>query len=975
MTGPPAPRIPVSTYRLQFNKEFGFVHARKIIPYLHELGLTDIYASPYLRAKEGSLHGYDIVDHNTINPEVGTEEEYNGMLEELARHGMGQVLDIVPNHMCIDSRDNVWWMDVLENGPSSVYSEFFDIDWKPVKRELENKVLLPILGDQYGKALENAELNLSFEEGAFYISYYENRFPVRPGSGISLLEHGLGELNGKLPPDSPHHIELLSIITALRNLPPYTQTDPEKIAERHREKEVIKKRLRNLYRESSPIRDFVDENVRTFNGVKGEPQSFDLLDGLLREQAYRLSHWRVAADEINYRRFFDINNLASIRTYSPAVFMETHGLVLKLVREGKVTGLRVDHPDGLYDPSGYLYRLQENCCAQVLQRRGEAGEYPVSSEYCAGLLKSGHKPFYIVGEKILIKGETMPEEWPIFSTTGYVFLNSVNGIFVDTGNGKAFEKIYEKFTGAKFNFQDVVYERKKLVMQVALSSEISTLGHYLNRISEKDRHTRDFTLNSLSNALAEVIAFFPVYRTYINSYPVADRDRQYINAAVSKAKRKNPAVSGSIFDFIRDVLLLKFPESFEDNEKRQWLDFTMRFQQITGPVMAKGVEDTSFYVYNRLVSLNEVGGLPERFGTPLETFHGQNIERRKSWPHALIATSTHDTKRGEDVRTRIDVLSEMPEEWRKRLANWNRLNNKKKAAIEGRLVPDKNEEYFIYQTLIGAWQDGPDEVFRARIKEYMLKALREAKVNTSWISPDTAYENAVSGFVERLMDDVRFLGDFRPFAETVSYYGMYYSLSQALLKITSPGVPDFYQGTELWDFSLVDPDNRRPVDFGLRTAMLEGLKKLESEIGLSGISGKLMAGPKDGRIKLYLMWKALNFRRMNRELFEEGEYIPLEAIGAGAESICAFARRTEARTAITAVPRLLVRRTPAEKPPLGQATWDDTTLLIPFAKEGERYGNIYTGEVVTAGIRGDAASISAFELFSGFPVALLDRIY
>jgi (1->4)-alpha-D-glucan 1-alpha-D-glucosylmutase len=739
------PKIPVSTYRLQLNDSFRFRDAEEVVPYLRDLGISDIYASPYFRASKGSIHGYDIVDHNALNPGVGTKADYEDLITGLRRHGMGQVLDIVPNHMCVTSRDNAWWMDLLENGPSSVYADFFDIDWDPVKKELKDKILLPVLGQQYGAALENRELRLAFEEGAFFLHYYEHKFPIMPKTYTEILQSRLDRLEKRLPPGDDSVTELLSIITALGHLPSHTERDPARVRERYREKEVVKKRLWELYRSSKEIRNFVERNVRTFNGVKGESRSFDLLDRLLGMQVWRLSFWRVATDEINYRRFFDINSLAAIRVENPDVFRETHRMVFDLIRSGSVTGLRVDHPDGLYNPSEYFRQLQRSCFLQSrlgyresLEKKGEIPgdedrqktEQEILGQYDElAAHDPQYKPFYVVGEKILIKGERMPEEWPIFSTTGYVYLNSVNGIFVETKNARAFDEIYERFTRTKTNFQDVVYEKKKLIMQVAMSSEVHTLGHYLNRLSEKDRHTRDFTLNSLTDAIIEIIAFFPVYRTYVNDYSVKDRDRQYIEIAISKAARRNSAISGSIFDFLRDVLLLRFPPGFGEGDKREWLDVVMRFQQITGPVMAKGVEDTTFYIYNRLTSLNEVGGMPERFGTPLETFHGQNIERSKFWPHALIATSTHDTKRSEDVRARINVLSEIPAEWKRRLLSWSRMNRRKKVLVDGRRVPERNEEYLLYQTLLGALpagENGEGEygAFRQRVRDYMIKAVR-----------------------------------------------------------------------------------------------------------------------------------------------------------------------------------------------------------------------------------------------------------
>lgn len=984
------PRIPVSTYRLQFNHLFKFSDARKIIHYLYGIGISDIYASPYFKAKVGSLHGYDIVAHDTINPEIGTEDEYNEMIQELVKYGMGQILDIVPNHMCITSNENSWWMDVLENGLSSIYADFFDIDWEPVKIELKNKVLIPVLGDQYGIVLERQELQLAFENGDFFLYYYLHKFPIRPKTYIAILQHRLDELKNRFSPEDPHLNELLSIITALNHLPPHTEKHPEKIAERYREKEIIKKRLRNLYNENPEIKAFIDENVKIFNGVKAKPESFDRLDDLINQQIYRLSKWSVATEEINYRRFFDINDLAAIRMENSLVFRETHKLIFKLIREGKVTGLRVDHPDGLYNPSEYFQRLQKNC---FLYKRLDLPGYGTEIfDREAEILKQYNellstepqfRAFYIIGEKIFIKGEKMPEDWPIFGTTGYVFLNSLNGIFVEATNVKIFDDIYTRFIRSKLNFQDIVYEKKKLIMDVIMSSEVNTLGHYLNRLSEKNRHTRDFTLNSLTNAIKEVIAFFPVYRTYIKPSEVTERDRRYIEIAVLKAKRKNPAMSESVFDFLKDVLLLKYPENFKDADQREWLDFVMKFQQVTGPVTAKGLEDTAFYIYNRLVSLNEVGGSPERFGTPMETFHGQNIERGKFWPHTMNATSTHDSKRSEDVRARINVLSEIPDEWRECLARWRRLNKKNVVAIEGQTVPDPNEEYLLYQTLIGTWPIEPMtkpeyEVFKKRIKDYMVKALREAKVNTSWINPNTNYENALMNFIEAIMNNARrnkFLKDFHVFQKKISHYGIYNSLSQTLLKITSPGIPDFYQGTELWDFSLVDPDNRRPVDYNVRIKMLEELKRNESEMPLSELSKELTINKNNGKIKLYLIYKALNYRKIHREIFERGEYVPLEATGEKSDHICSFMRKFENSAVLVVAPRFFTRLIPQpESLPFNKDVWKDSFIVLPNEETEKKYRNIFTGEVVTAIRHKESTILYLSNIFAHFPVALMERV-
>lgn len=996
----PLPRIPVATYRLQFNSNFGFTSARGIISYLNVLGITDVYSSPYFRAVPGSLHGYDIVDHNSLNPEVGSEAELEDFVRDLHAHGMGQLLDIVPNHMCVESNDNKWWHDVLENGPSSRNAPFFDIEWNPVKRELKDKVLIPLLGDQYGAILENGELKLVYWEGAFSLHYYEHIFPIIPKTYAFILYHRLGELEDLLGREDPGFMELLSILTALEHLPDYTDTDPERVVERYREQEIIKRRIAVLHDAAREVADFIDENVRIFNGLQGEPASLDLLDDLLGRQVYRLSHWRVATEEINYRRFFDINSLAAIRMENPEVFAETHRFIFDLVKTGKITGLRVDHVDGLYDPSDYLSRLQYGCFLSKgmfwpVVLPGEAAFEVFSDDsvddteiarlsYARLLeLDPTFKSFHVVGEKILMKGEKAPEEWPIFSTTGYGFLNILNGLFVDTANARQFDSIYYRFAKCRDKFSTIVYEKKKLVMQVSMSSEVNTLGHYLNTISEMNRHTRDFTLNSLTKALVEVIAFFPVYRTYTSGFEVSERDCQFIDYAISRAKRWNAATSGSIFEFIRDVLKLRFNGGMVDEGKRRWLDFVMKFQQITGPVMAKGVEDTAFYVYNRLVSLNEVGGAPDRFGVPVDAFHGQNIERCKARPAAMLATSTHDTKRGEDVRARINVLSEIPATWRDRVLNWSRLNRKNRISVDGAPVPDRNEEYLFYQTLVGAWPmeaEGQEDFadFKRRMAEYMLKASREAKVNTSWTNPNSMYEDALQYFVDRVLDDQpenRFLADFKSFHQLIAACGMFNSLSQTLLKMTSPGFPDFYQGSELWDLRLVDPDNRRPVDYGLRKALLESIRETEAAEGSLRLCEKLVSSRHDGAIKLYLIYKALNFRREKVRLFDAGRYLPLETWGTRKEHLCVFERSFDMDTVIVAVPRFFTSmlKGPVEFP-FGENIWMDTGITVPFDPAGSRYLNIFTGETVSSAPRGEETVLQAGDVLKVFPVALLVKL-
>jgi (1->4)-alpha-D-glucan 1-alpha-D-glucosylmutase len=984
-------KIPIATYRVQLNREFKFSDLKAIIPYLHELGISDVYASPYFKAPKGSSHGYDILDHNQFDREVGTANEYDRLIEEMRAHRMGQILDIVPNHMSIASEENLWWMDVLENGPSSAYAEFFDIDWKPVKDELENKVLLPILGDQYGNILENQELQLEFEQGAFFISYYDRKLPVAPVSYTKILKYGIDDLEKKMGKENPNFQELLSILTAIDHLPAREEKDREKIEERRREKEVIKRRLLSLCNDSREISSFIDSNALCFNGKKGNRKSFDLLDDLLKDQVYRLSYWQVAMEEINYRRFFDINELAAIRMENPIVFKESHRLIFQLIREGKVTGFRVDHVDGLYNPTDYLYRLQKSGFVQFCLRdlpavSNEAILEEIGRAYDEALSQSPSRslqmPIYVIGEKILIRGERLPEDWPIYGTTGYGFLNLLSGLFIDAENAKVFENIYSRFIGAKANYQEMVYEKKKLIMEVSMSGEINALGHYLNGLSEKDRHTRDFTLRSLTAAIVETIACFPVYRTYVRSYGVNEKDRRYIEQAISRAKRENPAMSATIFDFLQKILLLQYPEEFQETDRKEWLDFVMKFQQVTGPVMAKGLEDTVFYLYNRFISLNEVGGNPERFGTSLDAFHGQNIERAKNWPHSLLATSTHDTKRSEDVRARLNVISEIPGEWRQCVSRWSRVNKRRKKVMDGQWIPDRNEEYLLYQTLTGAWpvheMDKKEvQTFKERIRNYMIKAAREAKVNTSWISPNAIYEEALLAFIDAILSSRAFVSDLFSFCRKASYIGMFNSLSQTLLKITSPGIPDFYQGSEIWNFSLVDPDNRGSIDFRSRKELLVGMKKKMESPGadLKELARCLIQEWRDGSPKLYIIFKALNYRKENALLFQEGSYLPLETKGDLREHLCAFARQKEQKTVIIAVPRFLTHliKTPEEMP-LGNGVWGDSGVVLPDEITGETFRNLFTGEMIEKVERNGQGVIPVGKIFANFPVAMMEKV-
>jgi (1->4)-alpha-D-glucan 1-alpha-D-glucosylmutase len=981
-------RIPRATYRLQLNRELRFRDVTALVPYLDALGISDVYLSPIVQACAGSSHGYDICNHNRINPELGDENALRELSAELQRHGMGLILDVVPNHMGIRDVCNAWWMDVLENGPSSVHAHYFDIDWRPVKRELRNKVLLPILEDQYGKTLESGKLRLVFEAGSFYIRYYETILPLAPRTYSDILSHALDLLSESLSPDHPHLQELQSILTALSYLPPRTELDPGKIAERSREKEIVKRRIGSLYNASPEVKLALDDTVQEFNGVVGEPRSFDNLDALLDKQVYRPAFWKVAAEEINYRRFFDINDLAAIRMEDPEVFRAAHELLLDLMIKGVVTGLRIDHADGLWDPTAYLHQVQYSYLRRAVEAR-LAGSISrdigaVLTDWFAAQCESSPDqprrwPVYLVVEKILSMGEPLPKPWAAHGTTGYDFLNAVNGLFVDQAQREEISRVYASFTGSQISFDALVNSTKKMIMLVSLASEVYSLSHRLDSISEKNRRYRDFTLDSLTFGIREVIASLGVYRTYISGPDfIPQRDREYVEAAVADAKRRNPRTPEALFDFIRDTLLLRNLKDFRKPDRTALIDWVMKFQQITGPVMAKGVEDTAFYVYNRLVSLNEVGGDPLRFGLRAEEFHRQNSARFLRWPHSMLASSTHDTKRCEDVRARINVLSEIPGEWSRVLSRWRSLNASKKSAVDGIPAPDENDEYLFYQTLLGAWPIGAERAsdsFVGRVRAYMQKTIKEAKVHTSWVNPNKRYDEAVDAFVTNVLGDNEFLSDLLPFQKRVDRYGRYNALSQLLLKLTCPGVPDTYQGSELWDLRLVDPDNRRPVDYKVRNAHLAALKaRLEAEpSGLRNLATELLESSADGRIKMFVILRTLSLRREHPEPFSEWDYDPLEAIGPRSGHICAFQRSRGAGRLVVAVPRLVVGLTGGvERHPLGEEVWLDTKLILPAGPPAGTYRSVFTGEEFRVQEHEGLTGMSLASLFDCFPVALLE---
>jgi (1->4)-alpha-D-glucan 1-alpha-D-glucosylmutase len=943
------PRIPSCTYRLQFNRWFTFAQAREIVPYLHELGVSDAYASPYFQASAESLHGYDITDHNKFNAAIGSREEYDAWVAELHAHGMGQVLDFVPNHMGIAEPGNEWWMDVLENGPSSMYAPYFDIDWRPIKSDLRDKVLLPILSDQYGRVLERAELQLRFEEGSFYLWYHDRKLPIAPGTYRHILEIALENLAEYK--DEDLYAELQSIVTALEYLPRRTEIDPQRITERAREKEIIKRRLERRCQEAPQVQQAIEKALAQINGRPGDPRSFDKLDELLNAQSYRLAFWRVAAEEINYRRFFDINDLAAIRMELPEVFDAAHKLIVDLVRIGAVTGLRIDHPDGLYLPKEYLEKLQRRCAKALGIPLPEDG-----------------RAVYMMAEKILTGPEKLRSDWPVHGTTGYDFVNQVAGVLVDASAEGAVTKTFHRFIGHTMHFGHLVYAKKRLVMRLAMANEVDVLGNMLDRLSEQNRWYRDFTLEALARAVRETIACFPVYRTYLApGQPVSDVDRDAIERAIVAAKRRNPAIEESIFNFLRDILLFRFPENFDEKAREGHMHFVLKFQQFTGPIMAKGLEDTAFYIYNRLVALNEVGGEPQQFGLSTDAFHERNLDRHHNWPATLLGTSTHDTKRSEDVRARIVAISEVPELWRRSLQRWRTVNRRWKRRVHDAEAPDTDEEYLVYQTLLGTWpieQSGAanktvSSDYVARIQAYMAKALNEAKLNTSWIQPNEAWLAAMHDFVARILDPSpknKFLSIFLPIVEEIARIGAINSLSQTLLKLTSPGVPDIYQGNEIWNFTLVDPDNRRPVDYKRRREMLTALAKVNSE--------ELLQNWPDGRIKMFLTQRLLRFRNEHVDLFRRGNYLPIKASGTFADCCIGFARELEGQWIVVVAPRLSSR---IGFPPIGER-WKDTVINLPENLSPENARDLFTGRDIPLQDRqlklSDALSVLPFAVIT-----------
>jgi (1->4)-alpha-D-glucan 1-alpha-D-glucosylmutase len=966
-------RAPLSTYRMQLHGAFNFADVEAVLPYLRRLGVGDCYLSPVFEARPGSMHGYDVTRHDRVNPELGGEEGFARLTATLQDAGMGLLLDIVPNHMGVGN-DSVWWQDVLENGRASQYAEFFDIDWTPLKADMQGKLLLPILGNQYGEELENKRIQIAIEDGVAKVRYYDYSMPLAPLTlPMIFSEKQTAELLQRFR----------DLLRELSHIPPNDTSDSNLAMQRRSQLEEIKPRIREALlrpHNQEPIAAALEK----VNGKVGDARSFDRLHQILEAQPYRLAFWRVSAEEINYRRFFDVNDLVGLRMENPAVFAATHCLIRRMLAKKQVTGLRVDHCDGMFNPRQYLIRLQLLYLASQCRGAVPSGSLAPNGieseirEAVRGYDWSGVQgPLYVVVEKILEPREALPREWPVRGTSGYDFVHFANQVFIQQENRKRFNDLYTAVIGRTSDPEELIYRSKLQVMQNALSSETYVLTNLLSQLGSADRRARDFTDNLLESAIRETIACFPVYRTYIDDRgQYTQRDRAFIHHAIARAKYRSPDVDASAFDFLESTLMLH-DRSGDAIDQRE-LYFALKFQQLTGPVMAKGVEDTAFYTYNRFISSNEVGGSMQSFGLSTETFHASNEERLKNSPDAMLATSTHDTKRSEDVRNRLNVISEMRLVWPAFVRRAQRLNARFKETLEdGRVAPDANEEYLIYQTIAGAWpwkmDSGEDRrQFIERLQQYMAKALSEAKVNLSWLSPNDKYVTAVHKFVAGILTpdedgtERKFVLALNLLLPALKLFGAVNSLAQVVLKTASPGVPDFYQGSEMWDLSLVDPDNRRPVDYTLRADVLDAMLRQSETEGPMAVCRDVTAKLDDGRIKLWTTHRALTTRAQLLEVFRRGEYVSLAATEGYTQHVIAFLRRRGEECVLVAVPRFactLMRHRP--ELPLGGA-WGKGELIVE-ACAGMRLVNVFTdAELVVS----ESGSIPLTQLFEAFPVGL-----
>jgi (1->4)-alpha-D-glucan 1-alpha-D-glucosylmutase len=871
---------------LQLNAKFTFEHAAAIAPYLKDLGISHVYCSPYLQAVRGSMHGYDVVDHQRVNEELGGEEGHQRFCQQLKELGLGQVLDIVPNHMAIGTQNRYWW-DVLENGPSSRYATWFDIDWQSPEVKLHNKVLIPVLGDQYGRVLAEGQIRIEQADSHFQVRYFDQVFPLSPRSLTVVLRRTA---------EAMHDDTVGFLADSLSRLPAPDSTDPNQVLVRHRDKGVIYELLKRLYDEKPQLSVAIQAALDSING------DIDALDESLNLQNYRLAYWRTADQELGYRRFFDINTLIGVRMERPHVFEATHRRIFEWLGQGLLDGVRVDHPDGLRDPQQYFARLRA--------RAPQA---------------------WIIAEKILEDGEYLRENWSVEGTSGYDFMNVCNRMLVNGDGLQEFSTIYADFTGRKESYDVLAHDKKLNVEQDALGSDVNRLANLFVEICEAHRDQRDYTRAEIRRAIREIAACFSVYRTFVvaERNEISDEDRKQIVLAIAQAKTQRTDIGAELYDFIGDVLMLNVGGAQES-------EFLLRFQQFTSPVMAKGVEDTVFYCFNRMIGLNEVGASPAKNGLTIQEFHDHCLRMQKTRPMTMTSLSTHDTKRSDDVRARLAALTEIQSRWRSTLNRWAHLN----ASLKTNNSPDPNTEYFLYQTLIGAWP-----ISEERLTAYMEKAVREAKERTSWTQPNREFEDGLKIFVQKLLQSHTFVKDLESFVGKLSSAGQSNSLAQSLLRYTAPGIPDTYQGGDLWDFRLVDPDNRSSVDYELRQSMLDELK--------SGLAPEdILRRTESGMPKLWLSYRALHLRREHPEWFQaEGDYAPLLASGPKAEYVIAFMR---AHRVLTIAPRWRLK--------LGNS-WAATSLEIPDGT----WRNLLTGEVVNGG------RTRMQILLRRFPVALFVR--
>jgi (1->4)-alpha-D-glucan 1-alpha-D-glucosylmutase len=918
--------LPLATYRLQFTRDFDFARCLPILGYLRKLGISHIYASPIFKARPGTTHGYDVCDHNVINPELGGMEMFRRLREEARGLGLGWIQDIVPNHMAV-SGDNPLLADVLENGPHARFLPFFDIDWEHPDQSIRGRMLAPFLGSFLAEALDKGEVRLGYDQEGFFVSYYALRLPVRIDYYAVILGRVLERMGERPGPEAPDLIRLQGMISSIATL-----EAAEPLDRRYELTAFIKQLLHDLQQSSTPFRSALESVLAEYGRADA-----GLLSELLLHQHFRLSFWKVAGEEINYRRFFSINELISLRVEEQAVFDLIHRLTLELVRSGDFTGLRVDHIDGLYDPGEYLERLRAECPG-----------------------------VYTIVEKILGSGEPLPATWPIQGTTGYEFMNMACSLFVRAENERAFTRIYQRFSGLRTPFPQLVRENKELIIGRHMTGDVDNLARLIKGASSMDLRGSDIAFHSLRRAIAQLLSAFPVYRTYISPRIYREEDRRYIEQAVSTSVKEQPDLNIEI-GFLNRFLQLKYDDTLPEEERQQWLRFAMRFQQFTGPLMAKGYEDTALYVMNRLLCLNEVGGWPDRFGITereWERFTGERLER---WPHGLNATATHDSKRGEDARMRLAALSELPKEWKETLGTLSRQNGRRKTRIGALRAPDRNDEYFLYQTLLASWpfSDHEKRSYRDRLEQYLVKAVREAKVHTGWIRPHEDYEQALISFAGGFLEQPAATGMeevFLPLQRRTAWLGMLYSLGQVLLKATAPGVPDFYQGTELWDLSFVDPDNRRPVDFELRASMLEELSK-RFGAAPDDLLRELLSEPENGRIKLFVIWRSLEARRHHRPVFEQGEFETLRFSGEHRERAFGIVRRHGEGAAVAIVPRHAHPLCGEREFPLGKC-WEDTTGTMPGDLGGE-YIEVFTGERLVL------EEFRLQDVLAKFPIAML----